>query len=183
MQSAHETLLEWLPYQDHYISEIIDLEKPPANQLCAKCRSQQGFFQCKECFSHALLCQNCCFAIHHDTPLHHIDKWTGRFFDETSLNQEGFVLYLGHGGEACPTNHTRGDAGEVHHGSSDEGEGEGEGEGDGDGDGVPLAAWEKQDRRCLVIVNTSGVHQLRIGWCRCETAAEPHIQLLRNCQG
>jgi hypothetical protein len=58
--------------------------------------------------------------------------------------------------------------------SSDEDDGEAE------GDGVPLAGWEKQDRHCLVIVDTSGVHQLHISWCHCENAAEPHIQLLRS---
>jgi hypothetical protein len=66
-------------------------------------------------------------------PLHHIEKWTGRFFDATSLNQEGFVMYLGHGGEPCPTTHTGKGKQEVHSGSSDEEEGK-----DG-GDGVPLA--------------------------------------------
>lgn len=60
-------------------------------------------------------------------------------------------------------------------GSSDE-----EGEGEGEGDGMPLGGWERQDKRCLVIIDTSGVHQLHIRWCRCEAAAEPHIQLLRN---
>ena len=53
--------------------------------------------------------------------------------------------------------------------------------GEDSGDGVPLAGWEKQDRQCLVIVDTSGVHQLHIGWCWCKAAAEPHIQLLCNC--
>ena len=107
-------------------------------------------------------------------PLHHIEKWTGRFFDATSLNQEGFIMYLGHGGEPCPATHTGKGKQKAHSGSSDEEEGKDR------GDGVPLVGWEKQDKRCLVIVDTLGVHQLRIGWCRCETAVDPHIQLLRN---
>lgn len=113
-------------------------------------------------------------------PLHHIEKWTGQFFGATSLNQEGFVLHLGHGGEPCPVNDTGRGGQEAQPGSADEDGGEGEDEGEGAGDGVPLAGWEKQDRRCLVIVDTLGVHQLRIGWCQCKTAEEPHIQLLRN---
>ena len=107
-------------------------------------------------------------------PLHHIEKWTGRFFAATSLNQEGYVLYLGHGGEPCPANQIWRDRQEVQVGSSDDDEWE------SDDDEVPLAGWEKQDKQCLVVVDTSGVHQLRIGWCQCETAVEPHIQLLRN---
>jgi hypothetical protein len=65
---------------------------------------------------------------------------------------------------------------EAEPGSSDEEEGDDD---DGD-DGTPLAGWEGCDRRCLVIVDTLGIHQLRINWCQCKTAAEPHIQLLRN---
>jgi hypothetical protein len=174
IQPAHETLLEWLPYRDRYISEVLDLEKPPASHLCLRCHSQHGHFRCKECFSQALLCRSCCFTIHHDAPFHHIEKWTGKFFDATSLNQEGFILYLGHGGEPCPAGHLGKDGKEAQPESSDEDDRGGE------GDGVPLLGWEKQDKRCLVIVDTSGVHQLRIGWCKCETAEEPHIQLLRN---
>ena len=164
--------MEWLPYRNQYISEILDLEKPPTDQLCMRCQSQQGYLRCKQCFSQALLCQNCCFAIHHSTPLHHIEKWTGQFFNATSLNQEGFILHLGHGGKPCPGNNSRKFGQEDQLGSSDEEEGE--------DDEVLLTSWEKKDRRCLVIVDTSGIHQLRISWCQCSTAAEPHIQLLRN---
>jgi hypothetical protein len=95
IQTAYESLQEWqLLYQDQYISEILDLEKPPADLLCLECRSQQGSFRCKECFSQSLLCQSCCFVVHRNMPLHHIKKWTGQFFNATSLNQEGFILYL-----------------------------------------------------------------------------------------
>lgn len=140
--------------------------------MCLRCQSQQGYLRCKECFSQALLCQSCCFTIHHNTPLHHIEKWTGQFFCTTSLNQEGFILYLGHGGKPCPEDNTSGETHEDQLVGSDEGEDE--------DDGVPLTAWEKQDKRCLVIIDTLGVHQLRVSWCRCNTAAEPHIQLLKN---
>ena len=107
-------------------------------------------------------------------PLHRIERWTGQFFDATSLNQEGFVLHLGHGGEPCPGSSTKKGQQGTQSESSDEGEGE------GNDDGVLLTGWEQQDRQCLVIVDISGVHQLQINWCQCKTAAEPHIQLLRN---
>ena len=179
IQTTYELLQEWqLLYRDQYISKILDLEKPPADLLCLECRSQQGSFQCKECFSQSLLCHSCFFAVHKNMPLHHIKKWTGQFFNATSLNQEGFILYLGHNGEPCPKIHHGRSGKEIHAQSSDE-DGS-EGEGGGEGEGVPLAGWEKKDGRCMVVVDTSGIHQLRIGWCRCETAAEPHIQLLRN---
>ena len=135
---------------------------------------QQGSFRCKECFSQSLFCRSCCFAVHRNMPLHHIEKWTGRFFGATSLNQEGFVLYLGHHGEPCPKNWHGKSGQRTQVGSSDEDSWE------GDDGSVPLAGWEKKDGQCLVIIDTTGVHQLCIGWCQCETAVEPHIQLLRN---
>lgn len=139
-----------------------------------RCQSQQGCFRCKECFSQALLCRSCCFVTHRNMPLHHIEKWTGQFFDATSLNKEGFILFLGHGGEPCPANHMEGGGQESQAQDSDEEDEEEE------GDEEPLTGWEKQDKRCLVIVDTSGVHQLHISWCQCKTAAEPHVQLLRS---
>ena len=120
---------------------------------------------------------------HNFNTLHSIEKWTGQFFNTTSLDQEGFILlYLGYDGEPCPSNHLGRSGQETPTGSSDEDDWEdrGKGEGENDGEGVPLAGWEKKDGQCLVIVDTSGVHQLHIGWCRFKTAAEPHIQLLRN---
>ena len=130
--------------------------------------------RCKECSSQDLFCHTCCFTAHRTMALHRIEKWTGQFFDVTSLNQEGFILHLGHGGEPCPTSHISGERQETGPGSLHEGEEE------GDSSGGPLAGWENQDTRCLVIVDTSGVHQLRIGWCQCKPTVEPHIQLLRN---
>ena len=174
VQPIHDTLSEWLLFRDTYISEILDLKKLPASQTCLRCQSQQGCFRCKECFSQDLLCRTCCFTVHRNMPLHHLEKWTGQFFDPTSLNQEGFILHLGHGGEPCPADSTRRGQQDTQPGSSDEGEGE------GDDDGILLTGWEERDKKCLVIVDISGIHQLRINWCQCKTAAEPHIQLLRN---
>ena len=107
-------------------------------------------------------------------PLHFIEKWTGHFFDKTSLNREGFVSNLGHGGEPCPAGKTGKAQEKTHPGSSDEEEGE------DDEDEVLLAGWEKRNKKCLVIVDISGVHQLLINWCKCKTAPDPHIQLLQN---
>ena len=113
-------------------------------------------------------------------PLHHIEKWTGKFFSATSLTQEGFVLHLGHHGEPCTQDQHRksGQGGQA--GGLDKDDFEGESKGEGEGGGVPLAEQERKNVECLVIIDTSGVHQLHIGWCQCKAAAEPHIQLLRN---
>lgn len=161
-QTTRDMLQEWLPQRDSIISEILDLGAPPASKSCFQCQTQQGRFRCKECFSWALLCRSCCFAAHRNAPFHHIEKWTGKFFDATSLNKEGFVLHLGHHGDVCPERTIGGDGQEAQLGSSDEEEG------------------GKQSSHNLVVVDISGVHQLQISWCHCGTAVDPHLQLLRN---
>ncbi|KIJ58482.1 hypothetical protein HYDPIDRAFT_62169, partial [Hydnomerulius pinastri MD-312] len=40
--------------------------------------------------------------IHH--PFHHLQRWTGQFYDSASLQDLGFIWYLGHGGKPCPNN-------------------------------------------------------------------------------
>jgi CxC2 like cysteine cluster associated with KDZ transposases len=146
-------LSEWLPFRDLYISEILDQEQPPADLLCPKCQSQQGLFRCKDCFSRDLLCESCCMIVHRNTPFHSIEKWTGRFFQSTPLNEDGFTLYLGHCGAPCPTVKGQG----------------------GDGQEV-----QDDARRCITVVDISGVHQLYIGWCQCNSAPGVDVQLLRS---
>ena len=133
---------------DVYISEILGQEQPPANMLCPKCQSKQGLLQCEDCFSRCVLCHDCYLMVHQDTPFHSIKKWTGHFFQDTSLNEEGFTLHLCHGGAPCPE--------------------------------AQFKTGTQDNKKCLVVVDVSGVHQLHIGWCQCDDAPGADIQLLRN---
>jgi hypothetical protein len=96
-------LSESLLSRGTYISEILDQEQPPANMQCPKCQSEQGLLQCKDCFFGHMLCHDCCLTAHQNAPFHSIKKWTGHFFQATSLNEEGFTLHLGHDGAPCPS--------------------------------------------------------------------------------
>ena len=165
-------LSESLLSRDVYISEILDQEQPPANEICPKCLSKRGLLRCEDCFSRQMLCLDCCLATHQNTPFHSIQKWTGHFFQATSLNEEGFTLNLGHSGAPCP---------ELQLGISSQGTQAGGVVDEGSGDErTPLGSRQADAKKRLVIVDVSGIHQLHIGWCRCKEAPGADIQLLRN---
>lgn len=165
-------LSDWLPSRDGYTYEILDLERPPAYNVCARCHSEQTLFRCKECFSGSVLCLDCCFLQHRETPLHSIEKWTGHFFQATSLNEEGFVLHIGHGGAPCPKARTK--SGSQSPGVNTTPTGQAV-----DG-GIFPKPQQADGKKTLVVVGISGVHQLHIDWCQCQGAPGLDIQLLRS---
>jgi len=168
-------LLESLASRDAYISEILDLEKPHIDMLCPMCQSKQGLFRCKDCFSRRVLCRDCCLLVHQESPFHFIEKWTGSFFQATSLNEEGFTLNLCHDGVSCPGSNPEAETQNTQAGTQGTGGGTQETKAGTQGAQQPAG-----DKKCLVVVDVSGVHQLQIGWCRCKDAPAADIQLLRR---
>ncbi|KZP29241.1 hypothetical protein FIBSPDRAFT_727629, partial [Athelia psychrophila] len=47
-------------------------------------------------------CQECMLERHQSLPCHRLEKWNGACFTQTTLLAEGYLLHLGHGGQACP---------------------------------------------------------------------------------
>ena len=75
-------------------------------------------------------------------------------------------MHLGHGGSGCPANITPPTGPEV--------------DDDGERDVVKevlLEAWEPRNKKAMVIVDISGVHQLVVGWCCCQDAPDHATQL------
>ena len=156
--------------RETFIHEYLNQESLPADPSCKQCKTRVGSFRCLDCFGPTLLCHPCCLEVHSSLPFHSIEKWTGEFFQKTSLHAEGFKLYLGHGGSPCPANSTA--AAEYW---ADE---------DLDGDKVDeilLEAWEPRDTRTMVIVDVSRIHQLIVSWCCCEGAPDHGTQLFQHC--
>lgn len=165
-------LSDWLPSRDLYTCEVLDHEQSTADTLCPECQSRPGLLRCKDCFTGQVLCRNCCLTVHRGTPFHSIEKWTGLFFQSTSLDEEGFTWYLGHHGIPCP---------EIQLESSNlETQASDRVGGRTTDEEVLSDAWQDDTRKCLVVVDVSGVHQLHIGWCQCRDAPGADIQLLRN---
>jgi len=122
-----------------------------------------------DCFGRPLFCHSCCLTAHSSLPFHSIEKWTGEFFKKTSLNAEGFILHLGHGGLCCPANVASAVEPEV----AEDGECDVV-------DEVLLEGWEPRDTRALVIIDVSRVHQLIVSWCCCQDAPDHAAQLFQH---
>jgi hypothetical protein len=96
---------DWLPYQREFQEEILSSESPGSDTSCASCEKLDGGqYRCSDCYFNGLLCQECCVKDHTRHPFHSISQWNGKYFQSTSLQAIGFVLYLGHGGLRCPAN-------------------------------------------------------------------------------
>ncbi|KAL1751670.1 hypothetical protein FB107DRAFT_221498 [Schizophyllum commune] len=73
---------------------------------CASCDAifddAKGLIKCEDC-GVFLECASCCVQRHRCLPHHHIQRWNGRFWDNSaSLSELGLVYQLGHGGLECP---------------------------------------------------------------------------------
>jgi hypothetical protein len=103
-KNAHQILDDWLPSRDEYLSIILSNESPRSS-VCESCHSEDGLYRCQHCFGHPHLCRACIILLHHSSPFHHIQKWNGHFFEPTNLMALGFLISLGHNGQACPHGH------------------------------------------------------------------------------
>ncbi|KAE9386221.1 hypothetical protein BT96DRAFT_793053, partial [Gymnopus androsaceus JB14] len=75
--------------------------------ICTACRNVdtpgQAEYTCKDCFSRQLVCATCCMHNHVEKPLNDIKRWNGKFFEDTSLQELGLQVQLGHpDGTSCP---------------------------------------------------------------------------------
>lgn len=61
-----------------------------------------AYYHCRDCMYNGVSCKTCIVTHHTHSPFHRIEEWEGHFFTRTTLSALGFVLYLGHNGDACP---------------------------------------------------------------------------------
>lgn len=195
---------QWLLRQNLYLHHIVDQERPPEDMQCGVCQDDKGSIRCMNCRAAYLVCPRCCITIHKAHPFHVLQKWTGSFFDDYSLYSAGFVLSLGHGGDACQVirgatpQESNADAPFDHREHVDNADFSDDGDPADEntvvavedtppeelptrepvGPRVTMPDVLKGDRT-MTVVDRSGVHQHSIRWCRCPEAAEDDIQLLR----
>ena len=108
------------------------LEAPVLPHVCVSpgC-ANDARYRCRDCDMEGLACHNCLLSAHLHLPFHNPEKWMDTHFSRITLRELGLVLYLGHGGEACPHTTTR--------------------------SGI----------QPMTIVDTTGIHEVAVGWCRC----------------
>jgi CxC2 like cysteine cluster associated with KDZ transposases len=151
---------DWLKFRDEFQHEILAAEAFPTNSPCSGCnQSKDAVYRCLDCFHPRIFCQECCLMEHARHPFHRIQKWTGKFFNSTTLESMGFVLHLGHGGSKCPTIQER--SGDVLEKRSED------------------VSKDLIAQQHFTVVDIGQVHSHTITWCICSTAPHPRYQLLR----
>jgi hypothetical protein len=178
IKSQNDFLREWKELRAGYLDELLVLEQLPS-EAC-RCGTAEGLLRCTDCFLSSVMCRECCLEAHRYLPFHRIQSWNGTYFKSSSLYAQGHIIYVGHGGQPCPNNHTP---------SFDTNK---------DVDSLVGAElnWEAEDSDMLwgqeddmvdlevaedvmIIVHTTGVFQHRTRWCTCVGCPQRHMQLFR----
>ncbi|KAG2058517.1 hypothetical protein BDR06DRAFT_1030067 [Suillus hirtellus] len=145
-----------------------------------------GVYKCHGCFGEPLFCTSCCRTQHQRLPFHRVSQWTGSFFEESCLVKSGMVIWLSHGGNACPWEDDVGESAlfTTGEGGSDDTDAEGTFEGPNAEPctkdaydlltGVPFI---KNNKAMMTIVDKSRVHTHIVKYCTCPEAAATNIQL------
>jgi CxC2 like cysteine cluster associated with KDZ transposases len=113
---------EWLAHRDTYLHEMLHHNGREGVQV-TYCTGtgcvNRGDFSCHDCAYCMHYCRNCLIDRHRLMPLHRIrvwersyhisslvlnllQRWTGLFYEKTSLQELGLVIQLGHHGPSCP---------------------------------------------------------------------------------
>ncbi|KAG1874976.1 hypothetical protein F4604DRAFT_1880814 [Suillus subluteus] len=63
----------------------------------------EGSFRCVTCTGDHGWCCPCLITSHRSLPFHQIQCWDNKCFQDVTLADQGYIWYLGHGGEPCPS--------------------------------------------------------------------------------
>lgn len=172
VQSQNDYMREWLPVRDVYLEELLRMEECESSQSCTMCKVHVGDLRCIDCTDAGLLCKPCCLTRHKNLPFHHLQRWSGRFFEATSLTAEGFIMHLGHGGDPCNHHDFNLPSTSTTYAAVPNDE-----EQQGFDNFKSRNSSDCLDR--IVVVDVLGVHTITVAWCQCVPPIDRHIQLLR----
>ncbi|KAI0749121.1 hypothetical protein C8Q74DRAFT_1212211 [Fomes fomentarius] len=111
-------------------------------------------WRCLDCVGMPKFCWACCQSSHKNDPFHCIESWTGSYYTCASLRSLGVSNILGHGSETCPAIAHPGRF-QHHH------------------------PWPKVPTTVImVVVDTTGIHELLFAFCVFAGAEAADIQLL-----
>ncbi|KAG1807133.1 uncharacterized protein BJ212DRAFT_1449387 [Suillus subaureus] len=91
----------WIPERDKFLKEFIRLEGRGEATLYQACQGLPGCLnepvvRCRDCEGSQLYCQGCIVIQHTVMPLHHMEIWTGLYFQCISLHDLSHCIQLGH---------------------------------------------------------------------------------------
>lgn len=117
-------MTRWLPHVPEYLDELLRHKGccwNPLTDSCPQCNEYtDSVYRCCDCFGGQLICCECLLKMHVQLPSHHPEvchtvlsqdvrstisshqRWTGTFFEKTSVINLGAMVQLGHGGDTCP---------------------------------------------------------------------------------
>lgn len=187
---------EWLQYRDEYLKAMLEREAPPPSGICAQC-TQSMVWRCHDCLGEPVFCSSCVVTTHQPLPFHRVSKWNGRTFYHSSLSDAGLVLNIGHGGQPCPA-YVTGTC--VNSACADDPNEDIHLDSESpclatSSNLSPLTSWEAaginldtvkapqhldtDGNPWLTVVDTTGIHQIPIRYCRCpESLLIPEYLLL-----
>ncbi|KAG2738071.1 hypothetical protein P692DRAFT_201731898, partial [Suillus brevipes Sb2] len=159
----NDFIAEYLAYRDVYLDIILDSETFTRAGICETCQSAEATFNCVTCTGDHGWCRPCLIRSHQSLPFHKIQFWNNMCFHDVTLAELGFIWYLGHGGEPCPSY-----GGSEIYGCQHERV-----------DGVTEPGSLPQDTTPVTVVHSSGVFTHNMSWCCCLGSNPQHLQLLR----
>ena len=175
-----------------YVAEILTREaRSDVNQRCVGCGIREGSWRCQDCIGNGCHCMQCFREAHLLQPFHRVEHWTGAYFEPAWLCQAGVEIYLGHGGKPCPmltttdeevTEPTKDDDGSADKDGIDGIESDWEDDGNEEAFQAPAGESplpQLKGRGATLVVDQSGLHNIRIHPCCCPDALPTDIQCLR----
>ncbi|KAG1886594.1 hypothetical protein F4604DRAFT_1571859, partial [Suillus subluteus] len=153
--------------RDSYLHILLDLEKPSDVLECQSCQIGEGKFHCLTCSRDQTLCHPCIVKTHQCLPFHKVQEWTGKCFEDKSLEELGIVWYMGHGGQPCPFSEDPQAWEDVPL--------------DAEAGSVPMETFASSTTTStLTIIHSTGVFLHNVVWCGCPGAKhQQHLQLLK----
>ncbi|KAG1844776.1 hypothetical protein F4604DRAFT_1937331 [Suillus subluteus] len=166
-KTQNDFIQEYLPFRDSYLNILLDLEKPSEVLECQSCQIGDGKFHCLTCSGDQTLCHPCMVKTHQHLPFHKVQEWTGKCFEDKSLEELGFVWYMGHGGQPCPF--------------SEDPQAWEDMPVDAEAGSVPMETFSSSTTTStLTIIHSTGVFLHNIVWCGCPgSQRQQHLQLLK----
>ncbi|KAN0135936.1 hypothetical protein V8E53_006388, partial [Lactarius tabidus] len=93
---------EFIPRIGPYLNCLLQSEGVPVTTMCQIYMSAPFEWRCTDCFPAVVLYKQCCQNTHQCHPFHRVQKWTGKFFIPSWLQEIRISLCLGHSGGLCP---------------------------------------------------------------------------------
>ena len=151
------------------------MEAPANGGICLSCNTRQITWKCSECVGCDNYCNDCVRIHHRSLPYHRVEHWTGTFFEPAWLCQANVVIHLGHGGLPCPN--------KIGSEAAVDSDSDHSPQPLGDnstvfGNGLP----KLKGHDYHVVVDKSGVHQLRIIPCGCPSAPKDNERYVHYLQ-